>query len=91
MNTMFGFPVITSPLVQPVPVLTFDPAHKLCWATPEFRAEMNAWLLERFGTKEVAYIFDPHALRIMGNQTIVMHPETVARLKRRLNAGVYFI
>ena len=40
------------------PLLKAEPVLKLRASVPvsdEFRAEMDAWLLERFGTREVVY------------------------------------
>jgi hypothetical protein len=82
MNSLFGLKVFQSPLVQPVPVITFDPQHKCdAWATPAFRREMDAWLLNRFGTMEVGYMFDPRALGLPGDPSFVLNPKQVAMLK----------
>jgi hypothetical protein len=82
-DTLFGIKVRQSPLVQPVPVLTFDPLRKCTWATPEYRASVDAWLLKRFGTQEVAYMLDPRALGLPGDPTFVLNPKQVAMLKMR--------
>lgn len=56
--SMFGFRVIEAPLMR-------EPKIKVradVPMTPAGRAAMNAWLLERFGDQEVAYMFDRNAL-----------------------------
>ncbi len=65
-------------MVRPVPKLQIRSDFE--WVTDNFRAEMNAYLLERFGTKQVAYIIDPGALKMFGRQMIVVSPEALARL-----------
>lgn len=50
-----GVRVIESPLISPVPKIQISPQFQ--WCTPEFRAEYDKWLLDRFGTKQVAYMF----------------------------------
>jgi hypothetical protein len=66
-----GIPVVENRHIQPVPVLQLSPNFK--WCSEEFRAETNAWLLDLFGTKEVAYLVHGFGL--------VMHPKHVAMLK----------
>lgn len=80
MNTFFGIKVVESPHVQPVPVLQLSPTFE--WCTPEFRAKTNAWLLERFGTMEVAYFFNPRALGLAGSPGVLLNPKQVAMLKQ---------
>ena len=49
---------IVSPFIEPVPNIQINPAFE--WVTPEVRAEINGYLLGRFGTHEEAYVFhDP--------------------------------
>lgn len=60
MNTLFGMNVMTSSLVRPVPVLQLSLGFDAC--TDTFKAEMNQWLLEMFGTKEVMYVFGKDTL-----------------------------
>jgi hypothetical protein len=79
MDTFFGIKILPSEHVQPVPVLQLHPDFP--WCTPEFRAKTNAWLLERFGTMEVAYMFDPRALGLAGSPGFLMNPKHVAMLK----------
>lgn len=50
-----------------------------CPVSDEFRAEMDAWLVEQFGYRD-ASIFPPGRAYFFGN-TIVMHPADVVRLR----------
>ena len=77
-NTLLGLNIIESPHVQPVPVLQLRP--QFVWCSDEFRAEMNAWLLEMFGTKEVMYVFDGRALGL-NSSGIFMNPKHIAMIK----------
>jgi hypothetical protein len=43
------------------------------WCSDKFRADMDAWLLERFGRKDHVFF--------LGNHTVVMSAENAARLK----------
>lgn len=70
---LFGMPVYESPLIRSVPKIQLSPGFKYC--TPEFRAEMNQWLLEQFGTKHVAYAFDGR---------LALSPEQMRLLKMAL-------
>lgn len=69
--TLLGLRVIEDRfgLTSP-PVLQVDPNLK--WITDECRASMNAWLLEMFGRKQVAYMF-------AGN--ILMSREAIAAVR----------
>lgn len=86
MNSLFGFKVIES-LVAPsdLPRITFDPQHKCdAWATPDFRRQMDAWLLKRFGTQRVAFMFNQRALGLAGftsGPTVVMNPQNAVMLR----------
>ena len=65
-----GMKIVESPLVLPVPVL------KLRHNTPvtdKFRTEMNQWLLDTFGEKEVFYL--------LNSDTAVVSPKHAARLR----------
>lgn len=58
-NNIGGIPIHMSPLVPAeVPKVTFDPQRKCTWASEAYRAELNAWLLQRFGTEAVAFMID---------------------------------
>lgn len=61
MLDLFGVRIVESPYVQPVPKIQVDPA--LRWISDECRRDVNRFLLETFGTKEVAYVIDPSYLR----------------------------
>jgi hypothetical protein len=74
MNTLFGMNVMTSALVKPVPVLQISPAFKDC--SDECREEMNRYLLEMFGTKDVAYM--------IGKDTLVLNSKMLEDLKRTI-------
>ena len=70
---LFGMNVRTSPLVQPVPKIQLSRDFN---CSEEFRENTNAWLLDMFGTKEVAYAF--------GND-LILTPATLVELKRTLH------
>lgn len=74
MDTILGMKVTTSALVRPVPVLQISPGFDAC--TDEFRAEMNHWLLEMFGTKDVAYV--------IGGDKLVLNHAVLEKAKRLL-------
>jgi len=78
LSTLFGLGVMRSNIVQPVPALQLDPSFSAC--TDSFKAEMNQWLLETFGTKEVMYVLN-------GN-TVVMSPGILAEIDRTLVKGL---
>jgi hypothetical protein len=69
MNWM-GLNIIESPHVLPVPVLQIDPQFE--WCTPAQRAKTNQWLLDTFGTKRVAYMF---------NGNVLVSPAQAARIR----------
>ena len=74
MNTLFGMKVMTSALVQPVPVLQLSPDFNVC--SDVFKTEMNRWLLEVFGTKEVMYI--------IGKDTLVLNHAMLEKVRRSI-------
>jgi hypothetical protein len=71
MDILFGMKVVVSPLVKPVPVLSL---RNDVPCTDEFRAELDRWLLDMFGEKEVMYM--------LGNNTVVMSPKHNAMLRQ---------
>ena len=85
MNSLFGFKVVEHPLLpSELPVISFDPLRKCTWATPEYRASVDAWLLKRFGTQNVAFMFDPRALGLgnfAGGPMFAMNPKHAVMLK----------
>lgn len=59
LKSFMGFKIITSPYIpDTVPAVQMHPDcdPQGLWCTPEFRAETDRWLLEKLGTKEVAFI-----------------------------------
>lgn len=50
-----GIPVIVNPICDNVPRMTLSPEARRI-VTPEFSAEMDAWMLKRFGTKHEYYL-----------------------------------
>lgn len=74
MNSIFGMNVRTSSLVQPVPVLKLSADFK--HISDEFRSEIDAWLLDMFGAKEVAYM--------IGGNTLVLNSEMLNKLKQAI-------
>lgn len=85
MDSFMGMKVITSPLVpSELPVITFDPLRKCSWADEDYRAEMNSWLLTRFGTQQVAFFFNTRALLGSGGfDGLALNPRHAAMLKTR--------
>lgn len=79
MNTFMGFRVLESSLVMPVPKIQ---VRDIKWKdgtsilSQESLAKHNRWWLERFGTKEVAYMFSGP----FGNG-VFMSPKNAAMLK----------
>ena len=49
----------------------------------EFRARMQAWCDEFFGTHEVALFFDGSVMGIPGGPTIALRPEHMALLRTK--------
>ena len=76
MNSLFGVKIVTSNLVKPVPVLQLSNNFTAC--TDAFKAEVNQWLLEMFGTKEVAYV--------IGKDQLVMSHAMFMELKKAIPA-----
>ena len=73
-RSFMGFDIVEhTPLLKPKIELSAD-----LQCTDSFRAEFNAWLLDRFGTVEHS-ILPPTAAYMFGN-TIVMRSETLAML-----------
>lgn len=79
-SMFMGMKIFQSPLVQPVPAIQVRDI-KLKDGTSilseRFRAETNAWLLDRFGTREVAYMIGGGPM----GDGIVMNPKHIAVLK----------
>ena len=73
MNTLFGIPIVTSPYITPQPVLRIS--HNFEWCSDGFRSDMNKWLLDNFGEREVMYIMQTPA-----GQRIAMSPKHAAML-----------
>ena len=72
-------PVMINPYIEPIAKIQIDPNFK--WCSDEFRAKMNAWLKETFGTEEVAYMIDMDAIGISGGKRIMMNPKMAMLLK----------
>lgn len=83
MNDFMGMKIISSPYVpSELPVMTFDPLRKCAWASEDYRAEMNAWLLGRFGMQQVAFMFNTRALLGYGGfDGLAVNPHHMAMLK----------
>lgn len=71
MDSLFGMKIVSHSLIPPVPKIQLSRSFNAC--SPEFKAEMNAWLLDTFGTYIPTYI--------IGGNTIVCDPRIVAKLK----------
>ena len=68
--TLNGMKIVVSHLIQPIPVLSLDERFK--WCSDAFRSEMNAWLLDMFGTREYA---------LMVGDSLLVSPKQLALLK----------
>lgn len=71
-NTLFGMRVVEMPR-RPKMQLSED-----CPVTPEFRKEMNAWLLDFFGT--VPLIGDDNTAYVIGGGVVMMNPQAIAMI-----------
>lgn len=71
-----GVQLIEHPMLGPEPVLQIR--SDFAWCTDRFRAEMNAWLLERFGKREVAYFFG--GIDGFFSQSLIMSPGALAKI-----------
>ena len=81
-NSYFmGMRVLTSPYVGPVPKIQLSYDFTAC--TEKCKADTNAWLLERFGTKEVFYM--------IGNDALVLSPTSMATLRAAASRMEKFI
>ena len=72
-----GMKVATSNLIRPVPVLQLSYNFTAC--TDTLKAEMNRWLLEMFGTREVAYV--------IGKDQMVLSHAMLMELKKTIPAN----
>lgn len=70
MNTLFGFKVIVTP---DFPKMTLGPGD---YVTPEYRKEIDAWLLSFFGTINV--VDDGKSIVSIVGNLISMNPRTYA-------------
>jgi len=76
-NSLFGLRVLEDRNgLTSVPVLQLSPSFE--WCSEEFRQETNRWLLDLFGRKEVAYIFDAKAFWFSG---VLISPGAIAQLR----------
>lgn len=74
MNKLFGLPIHSNPLIpDTMPVLQLSSTVNVSDA---FRAEMNQWLLDTFGVKQVAFIVDMQALGLYGDKALFMSPRS---------------
>lgn len=82
-NNIGGIPFRVSPYVpSELPKITFDPQRKCEWATEAYRAEMNAWLLQRFGAESVAFFIDTKYLfGGFGRRELFVSPKHAALLR----------
>lgn len=70
-----GMRVVESDLIQPVPRLQLSHDFNAC--SDEMKRHMNSWLLEKFGTYTPGYI--------LFDNTLVIHPEYAAILRRQID------
>jgi hypothetical protein len=80
-HTFGGFKFIRSHLIpdeSPVIQMHPDCDPQGLWCTAEFRASVNKWLLDRFGTQPVAYFFTKE-------QALAMSHRMAARIDNEIN------
>lgn len=70
-----GMNVITSPLLEPKPKIQLSENYG---GTDKVKAEMNAWLLEKFGREPAKVLF------LDGGDTVVMAPSQAAQLRKEI-------
>jgi hypothetical protein len=80
-----GMQIVAHPWILPQALLQLHP-DVVC--SDAFRAEMNRWLLETFGKRDVAYIVDTNYLDMgnlmyAGEKVIFANPRVVAALNGR--------
>jgi hypothetical protein len=82
-DVLYGIPTEVSPMLpSELPVMSFDPAGKCTWATSQFRRQMNAWLVERFGMQQVAFLMDTSLLTgSPDGRMLAMHPKHAGMLR----------
>lgn len=71
-----GLRFIVSNALPQVPKLKISPE---CPCSPEFRADMDAWLVERFGYTDTAFIFDS---KVAGRMTAILNSRMEAEIRR---------
>ena len=69
-----GMRVVSSPFIEPVPKLQLSHDFNAC--SLEMKAGMNKWLLDRFGTRDVAFL--------LGNNTVALNPKHLAMLQAEI-------
>lgn len=74
---MLGVRIFSSPLLEPKPKLKLSES---CPVSDEFRAEMDAWLLDRFGTDT-----DNVAIQVPGG--LVVAPSVLRALRETWGAA----
>ena len=79
---LFGIPIHQhSALPSRLPIIKLSPQ---CPVGDKFRAEFDAWALELFGERTVAFMLDLSALKMAGNRVLMMRPENIVMLQSRL-------
>lgn len=81
--TLGGMRIMISPHIKPTPRVQCSIDYP---GTESGKAAMNAWLLERFGVKHVAYVVDPRFLGMLGDKVIVTSTADAAVIKGLLDA-----
>lgn len=79
LNALYGIRVVVTP-DAPRMQLSED-----CPVTPDFRAEMNAWMVGFFGV--VNTLKDNEVMHDKINDVIYMNPRTQARVSAALKSG----
>lgn len=82
MDALLGMKVVPTPqgFSTRRPNVQITPSFP--YVSDKFRAEWNAWALERFGSHEVAFMIDLRAaFGPAAGRAVVMNPHAIAMLK----------
>jgi hypothetical protein len=80
MDSLFGLKVVPAPFPLRRAKLKLRPEVPV---SDQFRASMDAWLLETFGEEEYALFLNPGAvgLDFLGGQMLVVNPNMIGLFK----------
>ena len=79
LGTYMGMKVYTNSFILPLPKIKLSP---LVPVSDTFRASMDAWLLEMFGTEEAMYVVND--LAGIGEPCLIVSPNIGKKLREHL-------